>query len=94
MARGFVPRRLSYAYRRPKLFTEADHLLTAAFPYLTLAQANAILTETEGPGGSQRVGLNSTTRPGIESWAPIYAALFPGANSSGIICWFGIAFGA
>ena len=30
---------------------EAGYLLTAAFPYLTLDQANAILTATQGPGG-------------------------------------------
>ncbi len=30
---------------------EAGHLLTAAFPSLTLAEANAILTRTQGPGG-------------------------------------------
>jgi hypothetical protein len=30
---------------------EAGNLLTAAFPALTLAQADAILTKTEGPGG-------------------------------------------
>ncbi len=30
---------------------EAGYLLTAAFPFLTLDQADAILTETEGPGG-------------------------------------------
>ena len=30
---------------------EAGHLLTAAFPHLSLAQANAILTETQGQGG-------------------------------------------
>ena len=34
-----------------KLAPEAGYLLTAAFPSLTLAQANAILTLTEGPGG-------------------------------------------
>jgi hypothetical protein len=34
-----------------KLAPEAGYLLTAAFPHLTLAQANAILTATEGPGG-------------------------------------------
>lgn len=33
------------------LAPNAGYLLTAAFPYLSLAQANAILTETEGPGG-------------------------------------------
>lgn len=33
------------------LAPEAGHLLTAAFPALTLAEANAILTETQGPGG-------------------------------------------
>jgi len=30
---------------------EAGWLLKAAFPHLTLAQADRILTETEGPGG-------------------------------------------
>jgi hypothetical protein len=30
---------------------EAGYLLTAAFPYLTLEQADDILTKTEGPGG-------------------------------------------
>ncbi len=30
---------------------EAGHLLTAAFPEVTLAEANRILTETQGPGG-------------------------------------------
>ena len=34
-----------------KLAPEAGYLLTAAFPSLTLAQADAILTQTEGPGG-------------------------------------------
>ncbi|MFC6789252.1 phosphatase PAP2 family protein [Methylobacterium komagatae] len=30
---------------------EAGHLLTAAFPEVTVAEANRILTETQGPGG-------------------------------------------
>lgn len=34
-----------------KVAPEAGHLLTAAFPALTLDEANAILTETQGPGG-------------------------------------------
>ncbi|NLS01661.1 phosphatase PAP2 family protein [Rhizobium sp. P38BS-XIX] len=34
-----------------KLAPEAGHLLTAAFPSLSLEEANQILTETEGPGG-------------------------------------------
>jgi hypothetical protein len=34
-----------------KLAPEAGYLLTAAFPYLTLSQADAILSATEGPGG-------------------------------------------
>jgi hypothetical protein len=33
------------------LAPEAGHLLTAAFPDLSLAEANRILTETQGPGG-------------------------------------------
>ena len=34
-----------------RLAPEAGNLLTAAFPLLTLAQADGILTSTEGPGG-------------------------------------------
>src|ERR1700691_4818760 len=34
-----------------KLDPEAGYLLTVAFPFLTLEQADRILTETEGPGG-------------------------------------------
>jgi hypothetical protein len=34
-----------------QLAPEAGYLLTAAFPYLTLDQADDILTKTEGPGG-------------------------------------------
>jgi hypothetical protein len=34
-----------------KLAPEAGYLITAAFPYLTLPQADAILTSTEGKGG-------------------------------------------
>ena len=34
-----------------KVAPEAGYLLTMAFPYLTLEQADRILTETEGPGG-------------------------------------------
>jgi hypothetical protein len=35
-----------------KLAPEAGYLLTTAFPYLTLREADDILTETEGPGGA------------------------------------------
>ena len=34
-----------------KIAPDAGYLLTAAFPYLSLAQADHILTMTEGPGG-------------------------------------------
>jgi hypothetical protein len=34
-----------------KLAPQAGYLLTAAYPYLSLDQANAILTATLGPGG-------------------------------------------
>jgi hypothetical protein len=34
-----------------KLAPEAGYLLTAAFPFLSLEQADQILTQTEGPGG-------------------------------------------
>jgi hypothetical protein len=34
-----------------KIAPEAGHLMSAALPYLTLAQADDILAATEGPGG-------------------------------------------
>jgi hypothetical protein len=52
------------------LTPEAGYLLTAAFPSLTLAQADAILTNTEGPGGG-----SSTTAPP--------SASIPGSTLSG-----------
>ena len=37
-----------------KLAPEAGYLLTTAFPYLTLREADDILTQTQGPGGDSR----------------------------------------
>jgi hypothetical protein len=54
-----------------KLAPEAGYLLTAAFPALTLEQANKILTETEGPGGSF---LNDGSPFGVYSRLNLYAA--------------------
>ncbi len=50
---------------------EAGHLLTAAFPQLTLAQADAILTATEGPGGGF---LDDGSSFGLYSRLDLYAA--------------------
>lgn len=50
---------------------EAGYLLTVAFPSLTLAQANRILTETEGPGGGF---LDNGSAFGIYSRLDLYAA--------------------
>ncbi|HEX4169527.1 MAG TPA: phosphatase PAP2 family protein [Bryobacteraceae bacterium] len=54
-----------------KLAPEAGYLLTVAFPSLTLEQANAILTETEGPGGGF---LDDGSHFGIYSRLNLYAA--------------------
>ena len=54
-----------------KLAPEAGYLLTAAFPFLTLAQANQILTETEGPGGGF---LDDGSPFGVYSRLNLYAA--------------------
>jgi hypothetical protein len=53
------------------LAPEAGYLLTAAFPYLTLAQADAILTATEGPGGGF---LDSGLAFGVYSRLDLYRA--------------------
>ena len=53
------------------LAPEAGNLLTAAYPYLSLAQANAILTKTEGPGGGF---LDNGTRFGVYSRLNLFEA--------------------
>ena len=50
---------------------EAGHLLIAAFPSLSLAEADAILTETEGPGGGF---LDDGSAFGVYSRIDLYAA--------------------
>jgi len=54
-----------------KLAPEAGYLLTAAFPSLTLAQANAILTLTQGPGGGF---LDNGSAFGVYSRLDLYKA--------------------
>jgi hypothetical protein len=54
-----------------KVAPEAGYLLTAAFPTLTLEQADKILTETEGPGGGF---LDDGSPFGIYSRLNLYAA--------------------
>jgi hypothetical protein len=54
-----------------RLAPEAGYLLTAAFPYLSLAQANAILTDTEGPGGGF---LDQGSAFGVYSRLDLYRA--------------------
>lgn len=54
-----------------KLAPEAGYLLTAAFPSLTLEQADKILTETEGPGGGF---LDDGSAFGVYSRLNLYAA--------------------
>jgi membrane-associated phospholipid phosphatase len=54
-----------------QLAPEAGYLLTAAFPSLTLEQADRILTETEGPGGGF---LDNGSAFGVYSRINLYAA--------------------
>ena len=54
-----------------RLAPEAGHLLTAAFPFLSLEAANAILTETEAPGGGF---LDDGSAFGVYSRINLYAA--------------------
>lgn len=54
-----------------KLAPEAGYLLTVAFPSLSLDQANAILTETEGPGGGF---LDNGSGFGVYSRLNLYSA--------------------
>ena len=54
-----------------KLAPEAGYLLTAAFPFLSLEQADQILTDTEGPGGGF---LDDGSAFGVYSRLNLYAA--------------------
>jgi hypothetical protein len=54
-----------------KLAPEAGYLLTTAFPYLTLKQADNILTVTEGPGGGF---LDNGSGFGVYSRLDLYRA--------------------
>jgi hypothetical protein len=54
-----------------RLAHEAGYLLTAAFPALSLEQADRILTETEGPGGGF---LDDGSSFGVYSRLNLYAA--------------------
>ena len=54
-----------------RIAPEAGHLLTAAFPALSLAEANAILTETQGPGGGF---LDDGSAFGVYARLNLYAA--------------------
>jgi hypothetical protein len=54
-----------------KLAHEAGYLLTAAFPSLSLEEADQILTETEGPGGGF---LDDGSAFGVYSRLNLYAA--------------------
>jgi hypothetical protein len=55
-----------------KLAPEAGYLLTAGFPYLTLREADDILTETEGPGGGF---LDDGSAFGVYSRLDLYKAV-------------------
>jgi hypothetical protein len=63
-----------------KLAPEAGYLLTVAFPALTLEQADAILTETEGPGGGF---LDDGSSFGVYSRLNLYAAAGRAAQLAG-----------
>lgn len=55
-----------------KLAPEAGYLLTVAFPDVSLAEADKILTETEGPGGGF---LDDGSSFGVYSRIDLYAAV-------------------
>jgi len=65
------PERASHVEDVQKIAPEAGYLLTQAFPQLTLLQADAILTETEGPGGGF---LDDGSSFGVYSRLNLYAA--------------------
>ena len=71
VARAINPERAGRTEAVGTLAPEAGNLLTAAFPTLTLEQANRILTETEGPGGGF---LDDGSASGMYSRLNLYAA--------------------
>ena len=54
-----------------KIAPEAGYLLTVAFPHVTLSEADAILTQTEGPGGGF---LDNGSAFGLYSRLDLFAA--------------------
>jgi len=64
-----------------KLAPEAGYLLTAAFPKLTLAEADRILTETEGPGGGF---LDNGSAFGVYSRIDLYKAVEKVSAGAGV----------
>jgi hypothetical protein len=58
---------------------EAGYLLTAAYPALSLAQADSILTQTEGPGGGF---LDNGSAFGLYSRLDLYNAGIAAAAAS------------
>lgn len=62
-----------------RLAPEAGHLLTAAFPALSLDEANAILTETQGPGGGF---LDDGSEFGVYARLNLYAAAGKAAEAA------------
>ena len=63
-----------------RLAPEAGHLLTAAFPFLTLDRADTLLTSTEGPGGGfldNGSGFGVYSRLNLAAAATEAAALAP-----------------
>jgi hypothetical protein len=64
-----------------QLAPEAGNLLTAAFPWLTLAEADRILTETESPGGGF---LDNGTGFGVYSRLNLAAAAEKAATSHAV----------
>ncbi len=65
------PQRLGTTEDVGRIAPEAGYLLTAAFPVLSLAEANAILTETQGPGGGF---LDDGSAFGVYARLNLYAA--------------------
>jgi membrane-associated phospholipid phosphatase len=63
-----------------KIAPEAGNLLTAAFPTLTLEQADQIRTETEGPGGGF---LDDGSAFGLYSRLNLYDAAIKAAHMAG-----------
>lgn len=82
-ARGFVPRRLSYAYRRPKLFTIAEWQLLVGRDALAASPVPGGKSSRHEACDCRRAWPSSQSKGVAEYWTDVHSKSCPGAKTYG-----------